>query len=137
MNVAGEVAKRPLFEEIVSRCGDSQHRKTILMGHVVMDIVEQRTLMHRSDEEKSKLKNRLRRVAGQVDAVQRMIDDDEYCVDILMQISAATGALNKVGEVILEEHLKSCVRDAIENGNEKDRDQKLEELIAIFRKYKK
>ncbi|MCA9034563.1 MAG: metal-sensitive transcriptional regulator [Planctomycetaceae bacterium] len=93
--------------------------------------------MHRSDEEKSKLKNRLRRVAGQVDAVQRMIDDDEYCVDILMQISAATGALNKVGEVILEEHLKSCVRDAIENGNEKDRDQKLEELIAIFRKYKK
>ena len=93
--------------------------------------------MHRSEEEKSKLKNRLRRVAGQVDALQRMIDDDEYCVDILMQISAATGALNKVGEVILEEHLKSCVRDAIENGNEKDREKKLEELIAIFRKYKK
>lgn len=93
--------------------------------------------MKRSDEEKSKLKNRLRRVAGQVDAVQRMIDDDEYCVDILMQISAVTGALNKVGEVILEEHLKSCVREAIENGDDKDREQKLEELIAIFRKYKK
>ena len=93
--------------------------------------------MHRSDEEKSKLKNRLRRVAGQVDAVQRMIDDDEYCVDILMQISAATGALSKVGEVILEEHLKSCVRDAMENGDDKDREQKLEELIAVFRKYKK
>lgn len=136
MNVAGEVAKRPLFEEIVDGFFDSQHCKTILMGHVV-DISEQWALMHRSDEEKSKLKNRLRRVAGQVDAVQRMIDDDEYCVDILMQISAATGALNKVGEVILEEHLKSCVRDAVENGNEKDREKKLEELIAIFRKYKK
>ena len=93
--------------------------------------------MHRTDEEKSKLKNRLRRIAGQVDAVQRMIDDDEYCVDILMQISAATGALSKVGEVILEDHLKSCVRDAMENGNDKDREQKLEELIAVFRKYKK
>lgn len=93
--------------------------------------------MHRSEDEKSKLINRLRRVSGQVEAVQRMIDDDDYCVDILMQLSAAVGALSKVGEIVLEEHLKSCVRDAMENGNDEDRDQKLEEIIAIFRKYKR
>lgn len=93
--------------------------------------------MQRSDDEKSKLINRLRRVSGQVEAVQRMIDDDDYCADILMQISAAVGALSKAGEIVLEEHLKSCVRDAMENGNDKDRDQKLEEIIAIFRKYKR
>lgn len=93
--------------------------------------------MHRSDEDKSKLANRLRRISGQVEAVRRMIDDDEYCVDVLMQISAATGALNKVGEVILEDHLKSCVRDAMENGDDRDRDEKLAEIMAIFRKYKK
>lgn len=91
----------------------------------------------RTDEDKTKLTNRLRRIVGQVEAVHRMIDDDKYCVDVLMQISAATGALHKVGELVLEEHLKSCVRDAMENGNDKDRDEKLRELMAIFRKYKK
>lgn len=64
-----------------------------------------------------------------------MIDDDEYCVDILMQISAVTGALSKVGEVILEDHLKSCVRDAMKNDDDADREQKLKELIKLFRKY--
>ena len=52
-----------------------------------------------SDDEKKKLNNRLRRVIGQVEAVGRMIEDEEYCVDILMQLSAATGALNKVRQL--------------------------------------
>jgi DNA-binding FrmR family transcriptional regulator len=88
-----------------------------------------------SDDEKKKLNNRLRRVIGQVEAVGRMIEDEEYCVDILMQLSAATGALGKVGQIVLEQHLKSCVADAIESGDASDRDEKLEELVRIFRKY--
>ena len=88
-----------------------------------------------SDDEKKKLNNRLRRVIGQVEAVGRMIEDEEYCVDILMQLSAATGALGKVGQIVLEQHIKTCVNDAIESGNTTDRDEKLEELIEIFRKY--
>jgi len=88
-----------------------------------------------SDKEKKKLNNRLRRVIGQVEAVGRMIEEEEYCVDILMQLSAATGALSKVGQLVLEEHIKTCVRDAIESGDAVDRDEKLEELIKIFRKY--
>ncbi|WP_417749345.1 metal-sensitive transcriptional regulator [Rosistilla oblonga] len=88
-----------------------------------------------SDDEKKKLNNRLRRVIGQVEAVGRMIEDEEYCVDILMQLSAATGALNKVGQIVLEQHVKSCVSDAIERGNVKDRDEKIEELMKVFRKY--
>lgn len=64
-----------------------------------------------------------------------MIDDEEYCVDILMQLSAATGALGKVGQIVLEEHIKTCVSDAIESGDEVDRDEKIEELIKVFRKY--
>ncbi|GAA5507905.1 MULTISPECIES: metal-sensitive transcriptional regulator [Novipirellula] len=87
------------------------------------------------DEEKKKLANRLRRVVGQVEAVSRMIEEDQYCVDILMQLSAATGALGKVGQIVLEQHLKRCVTEAIENGNPADRDEKLEELIKLFRKY--
>ncbi len=88
-----------------------------------------------SDDEKKKLNNRLRRVIGQVEAVGRMIEDEEYCVDILMQLSAATGALSKVGQIVLEQHLKTCVTEAIESGDAADREEKLEELIKIFRKY--
>lgn len=88
-----------------------------------------------SDNEKLKLANRLRRISGQVSAVERMIDEDEYCVDILMQIAAANGALGKVGQIILESHIDSCVKDAMTNGNAKERQQKLNELVEIFRKY--
>lgn len=87
------------------------------------------------NDEKAKLKNRLRRIAGQVAAVERMLDDDAYCVDILTQIAAASGALSKVGQIVLESHVKSCVADAMKNGSAKDRDAKLAELIEIFQKY--
>jgi len=88
-----------------------------------------------TDDEKTKLANRLRRIAGQVSAVQRMMDEDTYCVEILTQIAAASGALGKVGQIILESHIKTCVAEAIKSGSAKQRDEKLEELIEIFRKY--
>jgi DNA-binding FrmR family transcriptional regulator len=88
-----------------------------------------------SDDEKAKLANRLRRISGQVSAVERMIEEDEYCVDILMQIAAANGALGKVGQIILESHIHSCVTNAMRDGNDKERKQKLEELISLFQKY--
>ncbi|MDV6031491.1 MAG: metal-sensitive transcriptional regulator [Phycisphaera sp. RhM] len=88
-----------------------------------------------TDDEKKKLNNRLRRVVGQVEAVGRMIENEDYCVDILMQLSAATGALGKVGQIVLEEHLKTCVTEAVQNGNTKDREEKIDELVKLFRKY--
>ena len=87
------------------------------------------------DDEKKKVLNRIRRINGQVEAVGRMIDDEEYCVNVLMQISAATGALAKVGQIVLENHLKTCVIEAMKNDNDADRDEKLEELIELFRRY--
>ena len=64
-----------------------------------------------------------------------MIENEDYCVDVMMQISAATGALSKVAEIVLENHLKTCVTEAMQNDDVNDRDQKLEELIKLFRKY--
>ena len=87
------------------------------------------------DDEKKKVLNRIRRINGQVDAVGRMIENEEYCVDVLMQISAATGALSKVAEIVLANHLKTCVTEAMNNDDAKDREQKLQELIKLFRKY--
>ena len=88
-----------------------------------------------SDDDKKKLLVRLRRIGGQVEAVGRMIEDDEYCVDILMQLSSATGARGKVGQIVLENHLKTCVTEAMTEGKKADREEKLQELVDLFRKY--
>lgn len=90
-----------------------------------------------TDDEKKKIAHRLGRINGQVEAVRRMIDGDQYCVDILMQISAATGALHRVGEIVLDQHLKRCVKDAMNSGDDAERSAKLEEIMTIFRKYGK
>ena len=103
-------------------------------GHITRPQIKKSTFML-SEDDKKKLRVRLRRIGGQVDAIGRMIDNDEYCVDILMQLSAATGALGKVGQLILENHLRTCVQEAITEGNKSDREEKLQELVDLFRKY--
>lgn len=61
---------------------------------------------------------RLRRIEGQVRGLQRMVDEDSYCIDILTQVSAATKALQSVAIGLLEEHLSHCVADAVAQGGE-------------------
>ena len=63
------------------------------------------------------LHRRLAKIIGQVQAIDRMIDEDVPCEDVLSQINAAKSALNKAGQVVLEGHIKHCVRDGIEHGN--------------------
>lgn len=64
------------------------------------------------------LHRRLAKIMGQIRAIDRMIDEDIPCEDILSQISAAKSALNKVGQVVLEGHIQHCVRDAVANQDE-------------------
>ena len=63
------------------------------------------------------LHRRLKKIIGQVQAIDRMIDEDIPCEDILAQINAAKSALHKAGQVVLEGHIKHCVRDGIEHGD--------------------
>lgn len=72
---------------------------------------------------------RLRRIEGQVRGLQRMIEQDEYCVDVLTQISSVTRALQSVGLGLLDEHLRHCVREAAEAGPEQG-DAKVEEAVT-------
>ncbi|MBA2326075.1 MAG: metal-sensitive transcriptional regulator [Actinobacteria bacterium] len=65
--------------------------------------------------QKDDYRNRLRRIEGQVRGLQRMIDEDEYCVDVLTQIVSVTKALQGVGLGLLDEHLRHCVREAAES----------------------
>ncbi len=67
-------------------------------------------------ENKEGVQKRLRRIEGQVRGLQRMVDEDAYCIDVLTQVSAATRALQVVALELLEEHLDHCVRDAISAG---------------------
>ena len=63
------------------------------------------------------LHRRLKKIIGQVQAIDRMVDEDVTCEDILSQINAAKSALHRVGQVVLEGHIKHCVRDGIEHGD--------------------
>lgn len=74
--------------------------------------------MHGYAEDKDNLLKRLRRIEGQVRGLHRMVESDEYCIDILTQISAATKALQSVSLALMDEHLKHCVTEAIAEGGE-------------------
>ena len=69
-------------------------------------------------EGKDDVLKRLRRIEGQVRGIQRMVDDDEYCIDILTQITAASNALKKVAVGLLEEHIRHCVAEGTEEGKD-------------------
>ncbi len=79
-------------------------------------------------------KSRVSRIEGQVRAVNRMIDDGEYCVDIITQIQAARSALQSVSKIILEKHLKHCVAATLKEQNEADIDEKLAEIMTVIKR---
>jgi DNA-binding FrmR family transcriptional regulator len=76
--------------------------------------------------DKAAYQRRLRRIEGQVRGIARMVEDDEYCIDVLTQVSAATKALQAVALGLLEDHLGHCVREAVSGGGS-DADAKLRE----------
>ena len=83
--------------------------------------------------EKQSLLNRLRRIEGQVRGLQRMVEDDTYCIDILTQVSAATKALETVALSLLDEHLRHCVTDAARAGGTEAEQKITEASEAIAR----
>ena len=87
------------------------------------------------DETRTKSLGRLRRIEGQVQGLQRMIEGDQYCVDILLQISAVQGALEQVQKLLLGRHIESCVGDAIRTGSRGDRQKKIDELLEVFARF--
>ena len=77
--------------------------------------------------------NRLKRIEGQVRGIQRMVDEETYCIDILTQVSAVTKALETVALSLLDEHLRHCVSDAVKVGGEEADDKITEASAAIAR----
>ena len=86
---------------------------------------------HRTEDEKKIIRNRLSRIEGQLRGVKRMIEEDVYCKDVLIQLSAIENSVKSLSNHILENHLYNCVSKDIEKRNY----EIIDELIALFKKF--
>ncbi len=87
-----------------------------------------------NDKVKKEALTRLKRVEGQVRGIMKMIEEEQYCIDIINQVSAAEKALNGVSRIVMKRHVESCVTEAIVRGEGQN---KIEELIDAVYKYSK
>jgi DNA-binding FrmR family transcriptional regulator len=83
-------------------------------------------------EVKHAIATRLRRIEGQVRGLQKMVDDERYCADVLMQLSSVQEALRATGRALLHNHLKHCATEAIRSGSPEQADAMYEELLELM-----
>jgi DNA-binding FrmR family transcriptional regulator len=88
-------------------------------------------MLPRHKEETGK---RLKKIAGQIRGIQRMVDEDRYCIDILNQISAVRAALDRVGLIIMKGHMETCVTKAIKENSGQELIDELEQALSRFLK---
>ncbi|MFN8567529.1 MAG: metal-sensitive transcriptional regulator [Kouleothrix sp.] len=83
-------------------------------------------------ETKQQLRNRLKSIEGHVRGIERMVEDDNYCVDIIKQALAVQRALEKFNSIVLERHLEGCVTTAIRSDDAGERERVISELLQLF-----
>lgn len=86
-------------------------------------------------EDKEALTRRLHRIEGQVRGIERMVEEDRYCIDVITQISAVTTALESVAFRILDDHVKHCVAGALASGDPAEAEEKSKELLEAVRRF--
>lgn len=87
----------------------------------------------RNEDEKKLIRNRLNRISGQINGINKMVENDAYCNDVLIQLSAVENSIKSLSSHILENHLYTCVARDLENG---DFDT-IDELISLFKRFNK
>lgn len=85
----------------------------------------------RSEEEKRKIINRLNRIKGQITGIEKMVNNDSYCNDILIQVVAVEKSMKSLANFILQDHLYKCIANDLENGNF----EVIDELISLFKRF--
>jgi len=88
-------------------------------------------MAYRPKDTQERIIHRLKIAKGQLESVMKMVDDDKYCIDVLHQMQAVESALKETGNLVLENHLKSCVADAISKGK---KDEAIGEIMQVFKK---
>lgn len=90
-----------------------------------------------NEQQKKAVRERLSRIEGQVRGIQRMVDEDRYCMDILAQTRSVVAALRAVEDRIMETHLQTCVVDAIRNEDAASQKEKVDEVMNVLAQYRK
>lgn len=80
---------------------------------------------------------RLRRIEGQIRGIQKMVEQDRYCVDVLTQTSAVVAALHGVEDLVMENHLNTCVADALKSDDPNQKSEKIDEMMTVISKFRK
>lgn len=88
---------------------------------------------HRAEKDKKLITNRINRIEGQLRGIKKMIEEDAYCNDVLIQLSAIENSVKSLSNLILENHLHSCVTRDLENG----KIETLDEIISLFKRFNK
>ena len=88
-------------------------------------------MLHRSQNEKKLIINRLNRINGQIKGITNMVENDAYCNDVLVQLSAVKNSIKSLSSHILENHLYTCVTNDLENGDL----ETIDELISLFKRF--
>lgn len=88
-------------------------------------------MAYRPKDTQERITHRLKIAKGQIESVMKMVDEDKYCIDVLHQIQAVESALKETGNLVLENHLKTCVADSITQGK---KDEAIAEVMQVFKK---
>lgn len=91
--------------------------------------------LHHDARSKDRLLTRLRRIEGQVRGLQKMVEDERYCADVLTQVAAVQASLRGAAEVLLQGHLRHCVTGALRSGDPAEAEAIYGELTDLFKKY--
>jgi len=88
-------------------------------------------------ETKQQILSRLRRIEGQVRGLQRMVEEDRYCIDILTQTASTTAALYGIRDMLMTQHLETCVAASLENDDPEEKRERIDEVITVFSRFRK
>jgi len=100
-----------------------------------MPETREKELIHGYHADKAGLVKRLHRIEGQVRGIEKMVEDDRYCIDVLTQVSAVATALEGVAFKILDDHVNHCVAGALASGDEADAEIKTRELLEAVQRF--
>lgn len=88
-------------------------------------------------EERARVVSRLKRIEGQIRGIQKMVEDNRYCIDVLTQTASIVSALRGVEDQIMQQHLETCVSDAMSSNNQSLKDEKISEVMTVLSKFRK
>jgi DNA-binding FrmR family transcriptional regulator len=80
---------------------------------------------------------RMNKVIGQLQGIQKMVENDRYCVDILIQLSSAVGALSKIEDLVMRQHLGHCVAEAMASGRDEEKEEKISEVMDVIARFRR